>query len=215
MVQGLPPEFTVNESPIEILTQELSHVRAELRAIEARRRRGWRAVTAIAATAGVLWGMVSFASPFLCGTLPYGLACFSAGSAAVASEVNGNFKIIADALDGGQVATLGLGGRVSTLEGQLTALQARPIVLSGTAAFGSPSAPGCTDVTHPCVINFIPPSPFTAPPTCVVTPVAPDSTGYREVAVIVAPSVNSLAIWRGQNVAGGSTLVVNWVCVGK
>jgi hypothetical protein len=153
----------------------------------------------------------------VCGTLPYGLQCFVPNTPAIAPELNGNFKIVSDLLDGGQVATNALAARVAVLEGRAATLEAREVVLSGEIIFqaGSLGTTGsCGDTTgSACVITFPAPSPFTQAPRCVFSMNSPDGSGYREVVVTYAVSTTSARVWKGVQTAG-STMRLTYVCSG-
>lgn len=74
---------------------------------------------------------------------------------------------------------------------------------------------GCGgSVTAPCNID-ISGGAFTAPPVCTLTMVAPDATGYTEHMIIKTTTANQLQIWRGLNNTAGSTMIVNWTCMGQ
>lgn len=82
---------------------------------------------------------------------------------------------------------------------------------AGGQTFSSGSCGGT--VTAPCTID-ISAGNFSAAPTCVITMVASDATGYTENMVIKTVSATALQIWKGNYQNEGTTMRVRWVCVG-
>lgn len=225
-----------HEKNVGELRAQLEAVQQELAVLRSSRRRrrdlGLLAVAVVAASAATALAGYTCSG----NSLPLEMLCFTSGTPALASDVNGNFKIVGDfalavadaGVQTGQ-ALSALTVRVSSLEARAGALEYsvngdggtlpgstirtglanRPRILSGSFAGG---IGGCgQSVNSPCNVNFN--GYFSQVPQCVGMARAPDTSGYSENVVASGVSLTGVSFWDGQYVSGVN-LIVDWICVG-
>lgn len=89
--------------------------------------------------------------------------------------------------------------------------------LNGTktyAGFASFTGGTCSVVGSPCVINLTPGA-FTTPPICTISMNNIDATGYTERMAIKSTTTTALNLWKGNYPDAGTTMNVNFICVGS
>lgn len=113
--------------------------------------------------------------------------------------------------DAATSATGALNTRIAALETTSTKLAGYQHVYGSNFGFTDKS---CDLVTQNCSID-ITPGGFSKAPTCVITMTNVDGTGYTENMVIRGTTATSLLVWKGQYQNEGTTMSVNFVCVGN
>jgi len=97
--------------------------------------------------------------------------------------------------------------KANNFKGKLNGLK----IYAGVRTFSSGS---CGDsVNSPCQVD-ISGGGFSGTPVCTITMQNIDSTGYTENMVIKSVSSTALYLWKGQYQNEGTTMIVNWICVG-
>lgn len=89
--------------------------------------------------------------------------------------------------------------------------------LNGVKTYaGSTSFPvnSCNTFGSPCAINLAPGA-FTAPPICTISMNNIDGTSYTERMVIKNATATTLNLWKGNYPDAGTTMNVNFICVGS
>ena len=84
-------------------------------------------------------------------------------------------------------------------------------VLSGHKVFRHTE---CGDLNDPCKIQLSDEA-FSAVPQCFIQTHARDGTGYSETLVLKNVSTSELSFWKGNRANNGTTMRIDWVCVGK
>lgn len=82
------------------------------------------------------------------------------------------------------------------------------------AGFASFTSGTCSTVGSPCVINLTAGA-FTTPPICTISMNNIDATGYTERMAIKSTTTTALNLWKGNYPDAGTTMNVNFICVGS
>ena len=97
--------------------------------------------------------------------------------------------------------------KATNVQGKLNGLK----MYAGANTFANGS---CGTVADPCVVN-ISGGGFSAAPACTISIVASDASGYTENMVIKSITTTALNLWKGNYQNEGTTMVVQWICVGS